>query len=89
MNQKLRQQLETTIRFAECLLSGQQFHVYNSEIDQIPVPVMTKTAAAKKGLVLKRGAKRVAIWDFQIGGTSARGGGDLYLASSFKPKESS
>lgn len=89
MNQKLRHQLETTIRFAECLLADKLFHVHNSEINLMPVTVMTKTAAAKKGLVLKRGAKRVAIWNFQIGGTSARGGGDLYLASSFKPKEPS
>ncbi|WP_010322991.1 hypothetical protein [Marinobacterium stanieri] len=88
MNQKLRHQLETTIRVAQCLLNGEQFHVSDSEIECIPVPVTTKTMAKTKGLVLKRGAKRVGTWSFQLA-TGGKGRGDLYLETSFKPKEPS
>lgn len=84
MDAKTKQYLEMQIRICQCLLAGQTFHVRNSEIECVPVKVLTKTAAQKKGLVLKRGAKKVGTWDFQIGATSARGGGDLYLAKSFK-----
>lgn len=84
MDAKTKQFLELKIRICQCLLVGQTFHIRNSEIECVPVPVMTKTAAKKLGLELKRGAKKVGTWDFQIGATSARGGGDLYLAKSFK-----
>ncbi|MEN3159571.1 hypothetical protein ABC502_14420 [Alkalimonas sp. NCh-2] len=84
MDQKTKNYLELKIKICQALLNGVVFHVRNSEIDCVPVPVMTKTAAKKNGLVLKRGAKKVGTWDFQIGATSARGGGDLYLTKSFK-----
>jgi hypothetical protein len=87
MDQKTKQYLETKIRICQCLLDGRIFHVKNSEIDCVPVEVMTKTAAKKKGLVLKRGAKKVGTWDFQLGANSARACGDLYLAKSFKKAE--
>lgn len=87
MDHKTKQYLETKIRICQCLLEGRIFHVKNSEIDCVPVEVMTKTAAKKKGLILKRGAKKVGTWDLQVGATSVRAGGDLYLAKSFKKAE--
>lgn len=84
MNQKTKSNLTKVIYIAQCLLDGKVFHVLNSDIDLVPLKVMTKTASKKKGLVLKRGAKKVGTWDFQLGSGSARAGGDLYLASSFK-----
>lgn len=88
MNRKTSYNLRKMIEIAQCLLEGKVFHVLNSEVDLVPIPVMTKTAAKKKGLVLKRGAKPVGTWNFQIGSTSARANGDLFLASSFKAKPS-
>lgn len=84
MDAKTKQFLKLKMHICQCLIDGKTFHIRNSEIDCVPVPVMTKTAAKKQGLVLKRGAKKVGTWDFQIGATSARAGGDLYLAKSFK-----
>lgn len=87
MNQQLRQQLEKTIQIAQSLLDGEEFYVYGVEFKCVPVPVMTKTAAAKKGLVLKRGAKRVGIWGVRVAAGAADVQGDLYLETSFKRKE--
>lgn len=87
MNQKLRQRLEKTIHIAQTMLDGESFHVSNSDIDCVPVPVMTRTAAAKKGLVLKRGAKRVGTWGVRVGYGAADAKGDLYLETSFKHKD--
>jgi len=86
MNKQLRQRLEKTIQIAQSMLDGEVFHVTNSEINSVPVPVLTKTAAKKQGLILKRGAKRVGTWEF-VRATSGRGHGDLYLESSFIKKE--
>lgn len=88
MNKKLRHQLETTIRVAQCMLNGEEFQISNSEIEGVPVPVTTKTEAKTRGLVLKRGAKRVGTWSFQLA-SGGRGRGDLYLETSFKPEEPS
>lgn len=85
MNKKLKHHLETAIRCAEAMLAEEPFHVTSSEINAVPVAVMTKTAAKKQGLVLKRGAKPVGTWEFRIA-TGGWGRGDLYLAESFKPK---
>ncbi|SDZ95921.1 hypothetical protein [Marinobacterium iners] len=87
MNKSLRQQLEKTIQIAQAMLDGKAFHVSNSEIDCVPVPVMTQTAAKKQGLVLKRGARRVGTWGVRVAYGIASVKGDLYLASSFKPQE--
>lgn len=45
MNKQLRQRLEKTIQIAQSMLKEEEFHVSNSEIDCVPVPVTTKTAA--------------------------------------------
>lgn len=87
MDAKTKRYLELKIEICQKLLAGKIFHVKNSEIDCVPVKVMTITAAKKQGLVLKRGAKKVGTWNFQIGATSARATGDLYLAKSFKKPE--
>lgn len=87
MDAKTKRYLKLKIEICQKLLAGELFHVDNSDIDCVPVKVMTKTAAKKQGLVLKRGAKRVGTWNFQIGQTSARANGDLYLAKSFKKAE--
>ncbi|SIQ14550.1 hypothetical protein [Marinobacterium stanieri] len=83
MNKQLRQRLEKTIQIAQSMLKEEEFHVSNSEIDCVPVPVTTKTAAKTKRWVLKRGAKRVGTWTFQIA-TGGKAHGDLYLETSFK-----
>lgn len=83
MNQKLKKHLEKTIYISQCILEGKVFHIDDSEIDSVPVAVMTKTAAKKKGLVLKRGAKPVGHWGWQLP-VGGRAHGDLYLAERFK-----
>jgi hypothetical protein len=83
MNQKLKKRLQKTIEISQCLLEGKVFCVSDSEIDYVPVPVMTRTAAKKRGLVLKRGAKPVGSWGWQIP-TGGRANGDLYLSERFK-----
>ncbi len=88
MNKKLKRHLEETIRISQKMLKGELFHVVNSEIDCCPVGVSTKTAMKKKGYILKRGAKKVGTWSFNLCTANGTGGGDLYLISSFKRKVS-
>lgn len=83
MNQRLKRKLEKTIYIAQCMLDGKVFCVSDSEIDLVPVPVMTKSKAKKRGLVLKRGAKPVGSWGWQIP-NGGRAYGELYLADRFK-----
>lgn len=87
MNKKLKHHLEKTIYISQCLLEGKLFRVSNSEIDCVPVPVMTLRKAKQNGLELKRGAKKVGEWGFTLAHTNGSGVGYLYLASSFKKKE--
>ncbi|WP_010365119.1 hypothetical protein [Pseudoalteromonas citrea] len=83
MNQKLKAELELKIYVCQCLIDGKKFHIDDSQRQKLPVECMTKTEAKKKGFVLKRGAKPVGEWGFQIV-TGGRGYGVLYLSSSFK-----
>jgi len=86
MNQKLKRHLEKSIYISQCMLEGRPFHISDSEIDFVPVPVMTRTNAKKRGLVLKRGAKPVGHWSWQLP-VGGRAHGDLYLAKRFKKAE--
>lgn len=88
MNKKLKAYLEKKIEISQRLLEGKMFYVHDSQIDCVPVPVMTVTAAKKKGLVLKRGAKMVGEWRFTLSRANGTGYGNLFLSSSFKKKES-
>tara|TARA_Y100000034_G_C6772145_1_gene344506 strand:- start:324 stop:590 length:267 start_codon:yes stop_codon:yes gene_type:complete len=87
MNKKLKAYLEKKIEISQKLLEGKMFYVRDSQIDCVPVPVMTVTAAKKKGLVLKRGAKMVGEWRFTLSRANGTGYGNLFLSSSFKKKE--
>lgn len=85
MNQKMKKRLEKTIEIANCLLIGKHFHCADSEIQCVPVSVMTKTEAKKHGLVLKQGANPVGSMSFQLP-VGGRAHGDLYLRERFKRK---
>lgn len=85
MNKKLYADLNKTMEICIDIMQGREFHCIEAEMKCIPfyLSVMTKTAAKKKGLVLKRGAKRIGTMEWQIP-TGGKAHGDLYLGSSFK-----
>jgi hypothetical protein len=90
MNKKLHADLNKTMDICCDIIQGREFHCTEAEMKCIPFYLfaMTKTAAKKKGLVLKRGAKRIGTMQWQIP-TGGKAYGDLYLGSSFKPVEKS
>ena len=89
MDAKLKEKLQITKYICECLLEGKKLHLINSDLSCAPayLGLTSKTAAAKQGMTLKRGAKPVGTWGFNLVGGSGRGGGDLYLGSKFKKAE--
>ena len=87
MDKKTIEDLKKTITICEAIINEKSFHVTAAQLKCIPsyLQVTTITAAKKKGLVLKRGAKPIGTMEWQIptGGTAF---GDLYIGARFKSK---
>lgn len=86
-NKKDKARLEKTIEICQALLDGRVISLSDSELNCWPpqFPILSKSKAKKHGLVLKRGAKPVCefIWQLTGGGKAT---GKFYLLTSYKLK---
>ena len=87
MNKKTRGELERSAEIIRSMAAGKMVNLTISDLKLIPAYfcVMSPTAAKRKGLVLKRNAKRVGTIEWKIPG-AGYGHGELYLGCSFKLK---
>jgi len=91
MDQITKSKLEKVIEICNGLINDEIVEIKNSEIELIPkfLDAKSVTSAKKEGLILKRGAKHFANYDWQLPNNKGRAYGKLYLGSKFKKKNKS
>ncbi|SEQ48695.1 hypothetical protein SAMN03080615_01645 [Amphritea atlantica] len=88
MDKKTKEKLAKTIKICQALLNDEPLDLCDGEIDCIPryLDIKSPSSAKKQGLVLKRGAKPIGEYSWQLP-AGGRAYGKLYLGARFKSKE--